>query len=189
MKTVKPTMIQSTAVKAGRTLPPALRSTAFRPRGTPRSDRSPGATLGTALVIDLPSERRRRLTHRGIPALGGVAALALVVGVVVGSGVPSGAERTARDFGRAWQRGDIDAMYGLLGSDSRSRYSKAAFEQAYREAAATPTASRFQVGNAKGTTLPVVVHTRVFGPLRGKLRLPVSGDHVDWESRLSFPEV
>ena len=140
-------------------------------------------------MIDLPSERRRRLTHRAIPVLGGLAAVALVAGIMVGSGVPSGAERTARDFGRAWQRGDIDAMYGLLGGDSRSRYSKATFEQAYREAAATATATRFQVGAPKGTTLPVLVRTRVFGPLRGKLRLPVSDDHVDWETRLSFPEV
>jgi hypothetical protein len=118
-----------------------------------------------------------------------VAAFALVVGLMVGSGVPSGAERTARDFGRAWQRGDTDAMYDLLGQDSHSRYSKGAFEQAYREAAATATATRFRIGEAKGSTLPVVVHTRVFGPVRGKLRLPISDQHVDWETRLSFPEV
>jgi penicillin-binding protein A len=139
-------------------------------------------------VIDLPAQRRRRLTHRGLPALVGLAALALGVGFVVGS-LPSGAERTTRDFGRAWQRGDIDAMYDLLGGGSRSRYSKAAFQQAYRQAAATATATRVRVGSPKGTTLPVVVRTRIFGPVRGKLRLPVAEDHVDWEPQMTFPGV
>ena len=35
--------------------------------------------------------------------------------------------------------------------------------------------------------MPVVVDTRVFGRLRGELRVPVSGERVDWEPRLVFP--
>ena len=38
-------------------------------------------------------------------------------------------------------------------------------------------------------TVSVIVHTRVFGSLRGELRVPVSGERVEWEPRLVFPEL
>jgi penicillin-binding protein A len=140
----------------------------------------------------LSAERRRRLTHRALPALAGLALLALAAGLVVGARAVSGRERTARDFTQAWQRGDYRAMYGLLDDVSRRAYSFRAFRRAYRDAAATATEVALRAGHTKGTrdgavVVPIDVHTRVFGHVRADLLLPVDGDQVTWGPLLAFP--
>jgi peptidoglycan glycosyltransferase len=140
----------------------------------------------------LSAERRRRLTHRALPALGGLALLAAAAGLVVGARTVSGGERTARDFTHAWQRGDYRAMYRLLDDASRSTYSLREFSSAYRVAAATATEVSVRAGHPDGKrdgaiVVPIDVRTRVFGHVRADLLLPVAGDHVTWGPLLAFP--
>jgi len=143
-------------------------------------------------VTDLSAERRRRLTHRAIPALAGLALVAAAAGMMVGAGVSSAAQRTARSFTEAWARQDYRAMYRLLDDASRRAYSAREFRGAYRDAAATATVRRVAAGDPGGehdgtVAVPIVLHTRVFGRLSGDLRLPVTGERVTWGPLLAFP--
>jgi hypothetical protein len=145
-------------------------------------------------VTTIPSERRRRLTHRALPALAGLAAVSLIAGAIVGSRTQSAAERTAANFTAAWERGDLRGMHDLLSEGSRARFPIERFRRAYRRGAATATMTALDAGSpddadAGEVTIPVIVETRVFGSLRGKLRVPVSGERVEWSPRLVFPEL
>ena len=139
---------------------------------------------------DYSEERRRRLTHRALPAAA-VAALALGLVVALAGSGPSDAVKAARGFTAAWQRSDQPAMYALLTPEAQRRYPRAAFASAYRDAAATATATGLVVGKAHdasgGAAVPVTLRTRVFGPIRSRLQLPVRGSRVDWSPRLAFP--
>ena len=90
-------------------------------------------------VNELTSERRRRLTHRALPALGGLAGVALLAGALVGSSATSASERTAADFTEAWERGDLRAMHALLSDEAQGAYPLKRFRAAYRRAADTST--------------------------------------------------
>jgi peptidoglycan glycosyltransferase len=143
-------------------------------------------------VNRLISERRRRLTHRALPALGGLAAVALGAGLLVGSLATSLEERAARDFTRAWERGDYRAMHALLTDPERSRHPFRRFRRSYVRAATTATAVAIEAADPDGeragrVVVPVTVETRVFGPVRGELLVPVVGERVEWEPRLAFP--
>ena len=143
-------------------------------------------------MTDLSAERRRRLTHRAVPALAGLALVAAAAGMMVGARVSSAAERTARSFTEAWARQDYRAMYGLLDDASRRAYSAREFRRAYRDAAATATVRRVAAGDPAASTtgpvaVPIVLHTRVFGRLSAELRLPVNGERVTWGPLLAFP--
>jgi penicillin-binding protein A len=145
-------------------------------------------------VIDLNSERRRRLTHRALPAVGGLAALALAAGALVGSLAASADERAASDFAEAWERGDERAMYALLSDSARSDYPFERFRRAYRRAAGTATLVAVAAGDPEGArgdsiVVPMTVRTRVFGPLRGELLVPVENERVEWKPWLVFPEL
>ena len=135
---------------------------------------------------------RRRLT-RSLPALGALALLSLGAGLVVGGlTAQSEAERAARDFGRAWARGDLDAMYGMLSEDARARFDRRAFASTYARARTLATATGLRVGDPGDESdgkvaLPVAVPTRVFGVVRGAVRLKVSEKAVDWSPRMVFP--
>jgi penicillin-binding protein A len=142
----------------------------------------------------IPPERRRRLTHRALPALGGLAAVSMLAGAMVGGSTESTSERVAGDFATAWERGDMSEMHELLSESSSARFPIARFRRAYSRAAATSTVTAIEAGDTEGVhddevSVPVVVDTRVFGRLRGDLRVPVSGERVDWEPRLVFPEL
>ena len=141
-----------------------------------------------------PAERRRRFTHRALPALGGLAAVSLVAGAFVGGKVNSASESAAADFVAAWQQGNFRAMHELLTDDAKERYPLPRFRRAYERAAATATLRSIDPGDPERpddgeVTVPVVLTTRVFGGLRGDLRIPVSGERVDWEPSLVFPEL
>jgi peptidoglycan glycosyltransferase len=145
-------------------------------------------------VKRIPAERRRRITHRALPTLGGLAAVSFVAGAFVGSGAHSGSERAAADFVSAWERGDVRAMHRLLSESARARYPLPRFRRAYGRAAATATLRSIDADDPGGfhddeVTVSVVVDTRVFGSLRGELRIPVSGERVEWDPRLVFPEL
>jgi penicillin-binding protein A len=143
-------------------------------------------------VTDRSDEQRRRFSHRALPALGGLAVVSLAAGLAFGAGAQSGGERTAADFAAAWERGDYRAMHAMLDAASRRAHSLAEFRRAYREAAATATATSVRAGEpgdeSNGTiTVPVEVRTRVFGRLRSELRVPVSDEKVTWGPLLAFP--
>jgi penicillin-binding protein A len=145
-------------------------------------------------VIDLSSERRRRLTHRALPAIGGLAALALAAGAIVGSFAASADERAAGDFAEAWERSDERAMYALLSGSARSTYPFERFRRAYRRAADTATLVAIAAGDPEGTrdgsiVVPMTLRTRVFGRQRGELLVPVEDERIEWEPRLVFPEL
>jgi cell division protein FtsI/penicillin-binding protein 2 len=121
-----------------------------------------------------------------------VAGAALLVGAVIGAGVDSGAERTAKDFGRAWERGDYRRMHALLTDEAQRRWPLARFRRAYSNAAATATATAVRVRDPRGhrggaMRLPVEVRTRAFGVVRGELLLPLEDEAVAWEPTAVFP--
>ncbi|MDX6697105.1 MAG: penicillin-binding protein [Solirubrobacteraceae bacterium] len=140
-------------------------------------------------------DRRYRLTHRLVP-VAILAGLAFVVGVVVGAlHVP--AERGAADrFARAWAKGDYDAMHAQLTDAARARFPAQRFRDAYAATADTATATRIRVGDARDpkngvVEVPVRMSTRIFGMVKGTLRLPFSGKgdqaRIDWGPELTFP--
>jgi penicillin-binding protein A len=145
-----------------------------------------------ARVRDISRERRRRLTHRALPALVALAAVAAAAGLIVGAQASSKSERTAQDFAEAWEQGDYRAMYELLDAESQGAHSYRSFRRAYREAAATATAVEMRADDADGqregsVVIPVEVRTRVFGTLPLELLLPVNGERVTWGPLLAFP--
>ena len=135
-------------------------------------------------------ERRRRLTHRALPL---VAGLAFVVGLIVGLTGGSDAAGTASRYAHAWARGDYAGMYAMLSKASRRRTSPAALKSAYEAAAGTATATSIRVRGAHddgpGARVAVVVTTRIFGTIRGDVLIPVSGSAVDWQPNLVFPDL
>jgi hypothetical protein len=143
-----------------------------------------------------------------------LAAVAFVVGAVVGAGhsSPSPAPGTAARFAAAWTKGDYASMYSELAPASRRTVSPSEFAQAYREALMTATAAservvgtpRSEAAGEQGTGAPrgasdgvevvaTKVHTRLFGTLAERFRLPiVPGPHegearVRWSRSLAFP--
>jgi penicillin-binding protein A len=145
-------------------------------------------------VNEFTHERRRRLTHRALPALFGLAGVALLAGALVGSSTSSASERTASDFVAAWERGDLRAMHRLLSDAARAEYRLPRFRAAYRRASATTTQTKVTAEEPEGErdgqiVVPVVVDTRVFGRLAGELLVPVADERVAWEPRLVFPEL
>jgi penicillin-binding protein A len=135
-------------------------------------------------------ERRRRLTHRAVPAL---AALAFLIGLIVGLTGGSDASATATRFARAWARSEYARMYSMLSRSSRRRTSFGAFERAYRGASATATTTAIRVGGAHdqgaGASVAVTVATRIFGVVKGRMLIPVDASGVDWAPNLVFPEL
>ena len=89
---------------------------------------------GPPPVKSIPPERRRRLTHRAFPALGGLAAVSMVAGAMVGSTAQSTSERVAGDFAAAWERGDLREMHDLLSAPASRRFPIARFRRAYTRA-------------------------------------------------------
>lgn len=141
-----------------------------------------------------PHERRRRLTHRALPTLGGLAAVSMLAGAFVGANTHGPGERAAREFVAAWERGDVRAMHRLVSASARRRYPLPRFRRAYRRAAATATLTRLDAGDTGNLSdgevaVPIRLDTRIFGSLRGNLSVPVSGSRVAWDPRLVFPEL
>jgi hypothetical protein len=128
---------------------------------------------------------RRRLALRALSAFAGVAFL---IGLIVGATTVSGTERTVRSFAMAWQRGDYPRMYSLLSPGARKRVSAIAFRDAYVAAGATATAVGVDVRKVHGDgRIDMDVRTRIFGVVRGTVKVPVVDDHVDWKPHLVFP--
>jgi len=138
-------------------------------------------------------ERRRRLTHRALPALAALALPALGLGFALGAAFESDAERVAADFARTWERGDYATMQRLIAADRRARVPVEALRAAYERAAAVATSTSVRVGEPDGmragkVRVPVTVETRVFGTVRGEVLVGVAeGQYLDWQPHLVFP--
>ena len=143
-------------------------------------------------MTSFSAERRRRLTRRGFPALGALALVSLGAGLAFGASTPSREERTASAFADSWERGDFGAMHALLDDASKRAHSLTEFRRAYRDAAATATATAVLTDEPAGerdgaVVIPTEIRTRVFGPVRAELLLPVRGERVTWGPLLAFP--
>jgi cell division protein FtsI/penicillin-binding protein 2 len=100
-------------------------------------------------------------------------------------------------YAGSWERGDLDAMYALLSPASKRRTSPVAFKRAYREAEMTATGLELDAGMPEVhdgvATIPVAVRTRIFGLVRGPVRLGLAGEgdaaRIDWGREDAFPGV
>jgi hypothetical protein len=101
-------------------------------------------------------------------------------------------EAAAR-FAKAWAARDAGAMYAALDAGSRKAYTRARFTTLVRRADSAATVTRKRLGQAADPSggavrIPVAADTRLFGTLRGTLRLPVAdGGGVTWSPALRLP--
>lgn len=130
-----------------------------------------------------PSARRRL----AIRALSAFAAVAFLVGLIVGATTQSSAERVTRSFATAWERGDYSRMYDMLTPGAKKRVSLAAFRSVYAATSATATSLSVKAVRVRSGRVEVAVTTRIFGVARGTVRVPVVDDHVDWGAQMAFP--
>jgi len=123
------------------------------------------------------------------------AILAFAAGAAVGAGGDPRGD-TASAFSQAWDRGDYTAMYALLTPAARRRVTLKRFAAGYRRAAKVATLSEVDTGRPAEpqggeVSVPVVLRTRIFGTLSGRVALPVveseEGAAVDWRPYLVHP--
>jgi peptidoglycan glycosyltransferase len=152
-----------------------------------RPERRPSGAPGS------PARRRARWTR--LAPLFAAAAVAFVAGAAVGGGGDP-RRAAAQRFADAWAQGDYAAMHALLTPAAQRRVSLERFAAAYRRAAKVATLSEVTPGRAAeprdGTvSLPVVLRTRIFGTLSGRVALPVAeledGAAIDWLPYLVHP--
>lgn len=125
-----------------------------------------------------------------------MAGLAFAAGAIVG-GTGGAAERDlVRAYVHDWRQGQYSAMYAMLDDRSRKGLSLGAFTAALQNAAATVTVTSLAaavIENQRGDVIPVRmrVQTKVFGPLRLELLVPVDTSGPDarirYSSSLLFP--
>ncbi|MEA2382918.1 MAG: penicillin-binding protein [Solirubrobacteraceae bacterium] len=112
-------------------------------------------------------------------------------GALLGGLHVSSKQRTVERFAAAWTRSDFAAMYGELSPPERARIRRGAFAAAYQQALDTATAMRLVTGKptreGAAYRIPVRVQTRVWGAVRGTVRVPVTDTGVDWSHDLVFP--
>jgi beta-lactamase class D len=137
--------------------------------------------------------RDRTVAQRRALALGAIAVVLLGGVVFIASSVlgPSAAEKTATRFALLWEKGQYADMWAMLTPDSQRSISAAEFASKYQDAARTATSKGVKAyrGEEKGglVTLPVVMDTRVWGPVRGNVSIPVEDEHVVWSPEMVFP--
>ena len=124
----------------------------------------------------------------------GLAAAAAAVLITRGS--ESGAQRVASDFVAGWTHQDYPRMYADLDPAAQRSLPITRFAAELRDAAATASVATSRVGRSSPpragvVTVPVVVHTRIFGTLSLSFAIPVTGSgnaaHVAWTRSLVFP--
>ncbi len=156
--------------------------------------------------------RRQRL-RRARPVMA-LAAVAFTAGIIAGaahSSSPSTHKLAAR-FVAAWARKDYTAMYADIDPAVQRELSRGDFVQDYEQAAMTATATDWQVaggphdahgeagaaaepaalpGQTATVSVPVHIHTRLFGTLVLPYTLPLvghgEGARVAWTRALLFP--
>jgi peptidoglycan glycosyltransferase len=142
------------------------------------------------------AQRRSRLLQRLAPLVA-FAAVAFLVGIVVGSRHEPSERRVAARYASAWERGDYATMHSLLTERARAQYPLPRFTRAYARAADTATVSNVRtsaprMGDGGSVRLDVRLATRIFGPISGPLTLSVKKDEdgtagVAWRPEQVFP--
>ena len=131
-----------------------------------------------APVKCIPRARRRRITHRALPAFGALALLSLGAGIWSGASVDyrHGAHRAR--FDQAWERGDYGAMYGLLRrrSGAPTRSPSSAPPTATPRPPRPPSVSTRRPGRGRRRHRVGAggADTRVFGTCAASSSVPVS---------------
>jgi peptidoglycan glycosyltransferase len=124
------------------------------------------------------------------------AAIAFAAGAALGGGGEDPRRSAARTYAEAWARGDYAAMRTLLTPAARRRVPLERFAAAYRRAAKVATLSGLTAGRPGkprdgAVAVPVVLRTRLFGTLSGRIELPVveleDGAAIDWRPNLVHP--
>src|SRR5215207_5822459 len=140
-------------------------------------------------------DRRRALWTRLGPLVA-AAVVAFVAGAAVGSDDEDPRRAAARAFAEAWARSDYAAMHAQLTPEAQRRVPLERFARIYRRAARVTTLTGVgagRPGEPQGGTVPVpvVLRTRIFGTLSGRIALPVvelqERAAVDWRPYLVHP--
>jgi peptidoglycan glycosyltransferase len=138
-----------------------------------------------------PRRRRNPLTYL-IPLL----LLALIGGTIalaVRHNRETDRQRAdAAAFAKGYAERDTTAMWRALDAKSQKAYPRARFAALVKRADTAATVKAKRLGTAAdpkdgAVTVPVAVDTRLFGTLRGTLRLPVSDGGVAWTPSLRLP--
>jgi cell division protein FtsI/penicillin-binding protein 2 len=134
-----------------------------------------------------PTRLRRRVLVAGVA----VAVLAFAGGALAGALHVSTSQQTVERFAKEWSAGDYAAMYSELSPPERARIRRGAFTRAYQRALDTATAVSVVTGRPKrdgnAYRIPVRIETRIWGPVRGTVRVPVTDAGIDWSHDLVFP--
>src|SRR4051812_46737192 len=155
---------------------------------------------GPAMWLQPASRQRHRRRFPVIPVLVllvllGAAAAAVAV-VHHRNVVEDRRQAAVQRFAAAWAKRDYGAMWDLTTAASKRADSRAQFAASYGDAARQATVTSIRpgrVGKASGGAypVPVTVATRLFGELRGTVRIPVrdedGGARVAWTRALRLP--
>jgi penicillin-binding protein A len=129
-------------------------------------------------------------------ALAGVVVVAAAVVLILRSSSGDAQRRVVTTYASEWARGNYAGMYALLDPASRAQISERRFAASYRRAAQTATMVALTPGRpgAERTgvmPVPVLVRTRLWGPLHETLDVPLGGSSsspaVRFSSALLFP--
>jgi hypothetical protein len=162
----------------------------------------PHRTAGSVLLAGSGARRRR---HRAGPGPY-LAVLALLLVTAGGAGAflyvherqasKERRQQAAHSFVAAWVRGDVQAMYRLVGSRARKRYAFEDFRYSYRVAERAAGIERVRAGRlgvlrGGAVAVPVTVRTKDFGTLYGVVSIPTLDEdgegRIDWAPRLRLP--
>ncbi len=118
-------------------------------------------------------------------------AVAFAGGAVLGAAHQPAGQRAVERFARAWERGDLAAMYGELSGDARARVDRGGFTRAYETAMTTATVARVATGaprrDGDAFRVGVRVATHAFGPVAGDVVLAADDRGIDWRPAAVFP--
>jgi peptidoglycan glycosyltransferase len=138
-----------------------------------------------------PRRRRNPLTYV-VPLL-----LLVLVGATIALIVRHNRETDrqradAAAFTKAYAARDATAMWRALDAKSQQAYPRARFAALVKRADSAATVKAKRLGTAAdpksgAVTVPVAVDTRLFGTLRGTLKLPVTDGGVAWTPSLRLP--
>ena len=129
-----------------------------------------------------------------------LAGVAFLTGAIIGAHRGSSPDvGLAESYARSWVHRDYAAMYGDISPAAKQQTSPEAFSAAHREALRTATATGTAIaGKARSSgggrvSVPVRVHTRLWGTLTLPLTLEVvsieGSPKVEWSRSQAFPGV
>ena len=143
------------------------------------------------------TENQAQRLRRARPVIA-MACVAFAIGAIVGANhTSSSSQSLARSFVLDWTRGDYASMYSHIDAAARQATSIGEFEDSYRNALRTATATSMRLaGTARSgpggqVLVPVRVRTRLFGTLALSFALTTAsggeGGRIAWSASLAFP--